>query len=142
MRHGEHASKLRGSGSGDRERALAQGLGRRFFAWLGLRQDPLPSGRPPERLRSVPRHTDGVLDPKTGQLDLVDHQIAEAREVIPTLGGALLIPTGDYYAPTWIALDPGKPGTLWSDVLKNYDAYDTLDGRLVASRGDRITLLA
>ena len=84
----------------------------------------------------------GVLDPKTGQLDLVDHQITKAHNVIPTLGGALLIPTGDYYAPTWIALDPGKPGTLWDDILKNYDTYDTLDGRFVASKGDRIALLA
>ena len=103
---------------------------------------PSPQDGPLSVFVPSPSIRTGVLDPKTGQVDLVDHQIANAHNVIPTLGGALLIPTGDYYAPTWIALDPGKPGTLWSDVLKNYDAYDTLDGRLVASRGDRITLLA
>ena len=39
-------------------------------------------------------------------------------------------------------MDPGKPETLWSDVLKNYDTYSMLDGHLVASKGDRIALLA
>ena len=42
IRHGGHASKLRGPGPGDGERALAQGLGRRFFSWLSLRQNLLP----------------------------------------------------------------------------------------------------
>ena len=103
---------------------------------------PSPQDGPLSVMVLDPSIQTGVLDPKTGQVDLVDHQIANAHNVIPTLGGALLIPTGDYYAPTWIALDPGKPGTLWSDVLKNYDTYSMLDGRLVASKGDRIALLA
>ena len=84
----------------------------------------------------------GVLDPKTGQVNLVDHQITEIREVFPTIGGALLISTGTSDVSSWFAVDPGKPGTLWDDVLKKYDTYDTLDGHLVASKGDRIALLA
>ena len=52
-------AKLCGPGPGDRERALAQGLGRRPLAHSGFRQDSLPSGRPPERGRSVPFRTDG-----------------------------------------------------------------------------------
>jgi len=103
---------------------------------------PSPQDGPLSVFVPSPSIRTGVLDPKTGQLDLVDHQITKAHNVIPTLGGALLIPTGDYYAPTWIALDPGKPGTLWDDVLKNYDTYSMLDGRFVASKGDRIALLA
>ena len=84
----------------------------------------------------------GVLDPKTGQVNLVDHQITEIREVFPTIGGALLISTGTSDVSSWFAVDPGKPGTLWDDVLKKYDTYDTLNGHLVASKGDRIALLA
>jgi len=37
---------------------------------------------------------------------------------------------------------PGRPGPLWDDVLKNYDPYATLGDRLMASKGDRIALLA
>ena len=103
---------------------------------------PSPQDGPLSVMVLDPSIQTGVLDPKTGQLDLVDHQITKAHDVIPTFGGALLIPTGDYYAPTWIALDPGKPGTLWDDVLKNYDTYATLGDRLMASKGDRIALLA
>ena len=112
--------------------------------WLApvFDRTPSPQDGPLSVFVPSPSIRTGVLDPKTGQLDLVDHQITKAHNVIPTLGGALLIPTGDYYAPTWIALDPGKPGTLWSDVLKNYDTYSMLDGRLVAYKGDRIALLA
>ena len=103
---------------------------------------PSPQDGPLSVVVPSPSVRTGVLDPKTGQLDLVDHQIAEAREVIPTLGGALLISTGTGDVSSWFAVDPGKPGTLWSDVLKNYDTYSMLDGRLVASKGDRIALLA
>ena len=103
---------------------------------------PSPQDGPLSVFVPSPSIRTGVLDPKTGQVDLVDHQITKAHDVIPTFGGALLIPTGDYYAPTWIALDPGKPGTLWDDVLKNYDTYATLGDRLMASKGDRIALLA
>ena len=103
---------------------------------------PSPQDGPLSVVVPSPSVRTGVLDPKTGKLDFVDHQIAEAREVIPTLGGALLISTGTSDVSSWFAADPGKPGTLWSDVLKNYDTYDMLDGRLVASKGDRIALLA
>ena len=103
---------------------------------------PSPQDGPLSVVVPSPSVRTGVLDPKTGQVDLVDHQIAEAREVIPTLGGALLISTGTGDVSSWFAVDPGKPGTLWSDVLKNYDTYSMLDGRLVASKGDRIALLA
>ena len=36
---------------------------------------------------------------------------------------------------------PGESGTLWADVLAQYDEFEMLDGRLVARRGDRIALL-
>ena len=103
---------------------------------------PSPQDGPLSVVVPSPSVRTGVLDPKTGQLDLVDYQISEAREVIPTLGGALLISTGTSDFPAWFAVDPGKPGTLWSDVLKSYDTYSMFDGRLVASKGDRIALLA
>lgn len=103
---------------------------------------PSPQDGPLSVVVPSPSVRTGVLDPKTGKLDFVDHQIAEAREVFPTLGGALLISTGTSDVSSWFAVDPGKPGTLWGDVLKKYDTYDTLDGHLVASKGDRIALLA
>ena len=112
------------------------------FPGLVFDRTPSPQDGPLSVFVPSPSIRTGVLDPKTGQVDLVDHQITKAHDVIPTFGGALLIPTGDYYAPTWIALDPGKPGTLWDDVLKNYDTYATLGDRLMASKGDRIALLA
>ena len=103
---------------------------------------PSPQDGPLSVVVPSPSVRTGVLDPKTGKLDFVDYQIAEAREVFPTLGGALLISTGTSDVSSWFAVDPGKPGTLWGDVLKKYDTYDTLDGHLVASKGDRIALLA
>ena len=112
------------------------------FPGLVFDRTPSPQDGPLSVFVPSPSIRTGVLDPKTGQVDLVDHQITKAHDVIPTFGGALLIPTGDYYAPTWIALNPGKPGTLWDDVLKNYDTYATLGDRLMASKGDRIALLA
>ena len=103
---------------------------------------PSPQDGPLSIMVLDPSIQTGVLDPKTGQLDLVDHQITEIREVFPPIGGALLISTGTSDVSAWFVLYPGKPGTLWDDVLKNYDTYDTLDGRFVASKGDRIALLA
>ena len=103
---------------------------------------PSPQDGPLSVVVPSPSVRTGVLDPKTGKLDFVDHQITETREVFPTLGGALLISTGTSDVSSWFAVDPGKPGTLWDDVLKKYDTYDTLDGHLVASKGDRIALLA
>lgn len=111
--------------------------------WLApvFDRTPSPQDGPLSVVVPSPSVRTGVLDPKTGQLDLVDYQITEAREVVPTLGGALLISTGTSDVSSWFAVDPGKPGTLWSDVLKNYDTYSMLDGHLVASKGDRIALL-
>ena len=103
---------------------------------------PSPQDGPLSVMVLDPSIQTGVLDPKTGQVDLVDHQITEIREVFPPIGGALLISTGTSDVSAWFVLYPGKPGTLWDDVLKNYDTYDTLDGRFVASKGDRIALLA
>ena len=112
------------------------------FPGLVFDRTPSPQDGPLSVMVLDPSIQTGVLDPKTGQVDLVDHQITEIREVFPPIGGALLISTGTSDVSAWFVLYPGKPGTLWDDVLKNYDTYDTLDGRFVASKGDRIALLA
>ena len=92
-------------------------------------------------VQAHPGVSTGVLDPATGEVTLVDHRLTDYRQAEPSLAGTLLISSGNYEALTWTVVRPGESGTLWADVLAQYDEFEMLDGRLVARRGDRIALL-
>lgn len=104
-------------------------------------QTPSPEDGPLVMVQAYPEVRTGVLDPVSGEVNLVDHGLTEYRQADPSLGGSLLISSGDHGEPTWTVVNPGKPGTLWADVLATYEWFKMIDGRLVAHQGDRIALL-
>lgn len=104
-------------------------------------QTPSPEDGPLVMVQAHPGVRTGVLDPATGEVTLVDHGLTDYRQAEPSLAGTLLISSGNYEALTWTVVRPGESGTLWADVLAQYDEFEMLDGRLVARRGDRIALL-
>lgn len=129
--------------------ALDPGTGREL--WTSDREDgwmeplidrtPSPEDGPLVMVQAYPSVRTGVLDPATGDITLVDHGLADFREAFPTVDGAVLIASGGPDSLTWTAVKPGQPGTLWTNVLSEYDAFRMFDGHLVAVRGDRIALL-
>lgn len=129
--------------------ALDPGTGREL--WTSDREDgwmeplidrtPSPEDGPLVMVQAYPSVRTGVLDPATGDITLVDHGLTDFREAFPTVDGAVLIASGGPDSLTWTAVKPGQPGTLWTNVLSEYDAFWMFDRHLVAVRGDRIALL-
>ncbi|MDO5066745.1 MAG: PQQ-binding-like beta-propeller repeat protein [Propionibacteriaceae bacterium] len=104
-------------------------------------QTPSPEDGPLVMVQAYPSVKTGVLDFTTGDVNLVDHGLTEYRLAEPSLGGTLLVASGDYEALKWTVVKPGESGSLWADMLTKYDELMMLDGRLVAFKGDRIALL-
>ncbi|RRD03731.1 hypothetical protein EII34_13075 [Arachnia propionica] len=104
-------------------------------------QTPSPEDGPLVMVQAHPGVKTGVMDPATGEVTLVDHGLTEFREAERGPGGTLLISSGNYEALTWTVVRPGEAGDVWPDVLAGHEQFEMLAGRLVARKGDRITLL-